>query len=255
LDLLDQFELINLKTLERVELLNRIDSKFIFPNQDLEDVLAELAKDYFILEIEGKRIHEYKNLYYDTSDFQLYRMHHNGKLNRLKVRMRQYVDSGLTYFEAKYKVKASRTDKARLKLSGWDETLSAEKKGCIDFSGVNPDNLQPVVSIDFQRITIARKDFGERATLDINLRFHHAQGDISLPNLVIAEVKQSKQSAVSPMLDCFRKRHYEESGFSKYAMAVASCFPVKYNTFKPNFIKINKLRGNRSILKAFHEPV
>ncbi len=252
---IDHFEPIDLKTIERVELLNRIDSKFIFPYQDLNDVLSELASHYFILTIEGKRIHAYRNLYYDTVDFQLYRMHHNGKLNRLKVRMRQYVDSGLTYFEAKYKVKANRTDKARMKLSGWDETLSAEKKGCIDFAGVNPDSLQPIISIDFQRITLARKDFGERATLDINLRFHHAEGDISLPNLVIAEVKQSKQSAISPMLDSFRKRHYEESGFSKYAMAVATCFPVKYNTFKPNFIKINKLRGNRNILKPFYEPV
>ena len=85
---------LSLEELDKVKLLNRVDSKFIFHIRALNDILKEVSEYYHILEIDQKRIFKYESLYFDTPDFLLYRHHHNGKPNRVKVRYRKYLDSG-----------------------------------------------------------------------------------------------------------------------------------------------------------------
>src|SRR5688500_3966537 len=101
---LNKFESITLNDLDQVRMLNRIDTKFVFHLSQFPAILDEIRDDYYALEIADNRVFAYESLYFDTEDFQLYRFHHNGKFNRLKVRYRRYTDSGLVFFEVKYKV-------------------------------------------------------------------------------------------------------------------------------------------------------
>jgi hypothetical protein len=243
---LQTFDAIGLKELDNVKLLNRVDSKYVFHISQFEDLLEEIRSQYNILEIDGKRLFSYESLYFDTDDYMLYKFHHNGKVNRLKVRYRKYLDSGLTYFEVKYKVKGTRTDKLRIKEADIKGELTEKELELIHHDYVDIHGLHKKLWVYFKRITLAGKNIGERATLDLNLSFDNFQQKRFFPELVIAEVKQEKSNVFSPMIQAFKKRHFEEVGFSKYSTGIALLEDIKHNAFKPNLIKINRIiDGNR----------
>ena len=83
--------------------MDRIDSKFVADISVLGCILEACKNDYTILDIQDTSIFKYENTYYDTLNYDLYRMHHNGKLNRYKIRQRHYSDTDQTYFEIKKK--------------------------------------------------------------------------------------------------------------------------------------------------------
>jgi hypothetical protein len=242
---LDAYTVVSLDDLVRVTLLNRVDSKYIFHFNELGALLHELSKDYSVLEIEGKKIHTYETLYFDTPDYKLYRFHHDGKLNRLKVRCRKYADSGLSFFEVKYKVKGLRTDKVRIEKADISRILGPEELNLIHHEQIKPEELVPGLWVYFKRITIVKNDYSERATIDIGLRFEKDGTEISYEDIVIAEIKQNKTSYTSPLIKALKARHFEKSGFSKYAMGLAAIEGLKSNRFKPNFIKIEKIRNGK----------
>lgn len=244
LNTLDTFESIDLKGLDNVQLLNRMDAKYVFHVNQFAELLEEIKEQYYVLEIEDKRAFSYESLYFDTEDYQLYKFHHNGKLNRLKVRFRKYVDSGLTYFEVKYKVKGTRTDKHRLREEEVKHELSDKELDLIHHDYLDVHGLQKKLWIHFKRITLAGKNMPERATLDLNLSFDNFKDKRTFPELVVAEVKQEKSNVFSPMIQAFKRRHFEEVGFSKYATGIAILEDIKSNAFKPNLIKINRIIKN-----------
>lgn len=244
--ILTEFETIELQDLTKVQLLNRVDTKYIFHVADLNGILADLKHDYYILEINGKMLHTYETLYFDTPDLLLYKFHHNGKINRLKVRYRRYADTGLTFFEVKYKVKGSRTDKIRLNKPDIFEDLGIEERELIQHHQVDPAWLKKRLWVHFYRITIAKKDYSERATLDVGLRFKNGEIEANYEDICVAEIKQNKTSYNSPLIKALKSRHLEKSGFSKYSMGIAATENVKANRFKPNFIKIDKIRNGNS---------
>lgn len=243
---LDLYQSMRLADLEQVQLLNRVDTKYVFHLGELENILFDLRDEYFVLEIEGKKIHAYETLYFDTPDLLLYKFHHNGRVNRIKVRYRRYADTGLTFFEVKYKVKGMRTDKIRLHKTDILECLGSEEQDLVRHYRVDPACLEKKLWVHFHRITIARKDFSERATLDVGLRFRNDTADVSYEDIVVAEIKQDKTSFGSPLIKALKSRHMEKSGFSKYTMGIAAIENVKSNRFKPNFIKIDKIRNGNS---------
>ena len=127
LDVLGRFESINLQQMDAVKLMNRTDTKFVFSRKLLNDVLSAITTDYSILEINNNIISSYKTLYFDTKDFNFFLDHHNGRGNRYKVRIRQYVESNLHFLEIKNKVKG-RTEKVRVRKEGFENGLSTESK-------------------------------------------------------------------------------------------------------------------------------
>lgn len=243
---LNDFDAISLKELDSVKLLNRVDSKYVFHITDFRNLLDEICSQYNILEIDGKRIFSYESLYFDTEDYLLYRFHHSGKLNRMKVRFRKYLDSGLTYFEVKYKVKGTRTDKVRIKEDDIKGELTEKELELVHHDYADIHGLQKKLWVYFKRITLAGKHISERATLDLQLSFDNFQQKRSFPELVIAEVKQAKSNVFSPMIQAFKKRHFEEAGFSKYSTGIALLENIKHNAFKPNLIKLNKIIDGNS---------
>ena len=112
--ILKQFPSISLQEIKDISLSGRYDRKFIFEKPLLKNILNSIAAYYKILETGDTRLNKYETLYYDTPDFELYKSHHNGKLNRYKIRTRKYVDSGICYFEIKSKNNKGQTSKDRL---------------------------------------------------------------------------------------------------------------------------------------------
>ena len=238
---INSFDSLTLEELDKVKLLNRVDSKYVIHIKDFPMILGEIQSDYKVLEIESKRIHRYESLYFDTVDFDLYKYHHNDKQDRFKVRYRKYLDTGLCYFEIKYKEKGNRTNKIRAKRIDISTTLSEADIKMIEHDLIKGEMLQEKVWVYFDRITIANNNFRERVTLDLNIRFDNKKTVKSFPELVVCEIKQEKSSYTSSVIKACTKRHYEQTGFSKYSTAIAMMEAVKNNNFKPNFIKINKL--------------
>lgn len=231
--------------MDRVALLNRTDTKYIFNFSALGPILEEVTGNYDVLEINGQRFSNYKTLYYDTPEFKSFLDHHNGKVNRTKIRFRNYVDSGITFLEIKFKNNKERTIKSRIQVDHIEETLSERSKAFIGTNSViDPDTLIPTLWNNFSRITLVHKTDNERLTIDFNLAFEQF-GKVSttaVDHLVIAEVKQEKVNVNSDFIKTVKKRHIRTSGMSKYCVGTAMLNKdVKSNNFKERILKIKKL--------------
>ena len=106
--ILYKFNPVKLEEMDRVSLLDRMDTKYVINANDLGKFLLLLSDSYLILEIDGRRQFSYDTLYYDTSGADMFLSHVRGKLNRYKVRKRVYVESDLTFLEVKYKMAHNR---------------------------------------------------------------------------------------------------------------------------------------------------
>ena len=98
---LDKFQPISLEEMDAVSLMKRVDTKFIFNIKILPQLLENIHKEYRVLEINKNRVMTYKSNYFDTPNSDLYLMHHNGKAKRVKIRIRNYVESNLFFLEVK----------------------------------------------------------------------------------------------------------------------------------------------------------
>ena len=157
-----QFSPISLKNMDEVKLMNRSDTKFTFSVQKLPILLKKLVPFYDVLEIKGKRLHSYKSLYFDTDDRKFYNDHHNRRVNRHKIRFREYEDSGLIFLEVKCKNNKGKTIKKRMKVNKIPNTLSNDHQRYV--TNIMGYSL-PVSSkqwINFNRITLVHKKLKER---------------------------------------------------------------------------------------------
>jgi len=126
------FSPISLEEMDGVKLMNRTDTKFTFSISVLPELFQNLSPFYNVLEIDNKRIHEYKSLYFDTKKRKFYYDHHNQRVNRFKVRFREYVDSGLTFLEVKRKNNKGKTIKKRLKVKDIVTSIKSEQQEYIN---------------------------------------------------------------------------------------------------------------------------
>lgn len=228
--------------MDGVELMNRMDTKFMLHERDLLHIVRHLPTDYRILEVNGLRGSHYETLYYDTPDFLFYRRHHSGKKNRLKIRKRSYVESGQTYLEVKFKSNKDRTIKDRTKVQGLALHLEERADAFITReTGLHYD-LEPKLYNRFVRSTFVRTEGPERITIDTGLSFYMNDRHIELPGLVIIEVKQSRSGKRSPFMECIKKAHIRPESFSKYCLGAALLFPeLKQNIFKEKIKKIQHI--------------
>jgi hypothetical protein len=228
--------------MDKVKLMNRVDTKFMFNMNELELVLRDLENDYRIVEIDNKRISTYRNLYFDTESFDLYHHHHNGKLNRYKVRYRNYVESDTGFLEVKFKSNKGRTIKTRI---AEDTIPILSNPSTLNFLQetlpFNPLTLKPKIWVNYNRITLVNKKANERITLDLNLEFEDSNKKTTLfDTLVIAEVKQSTRFN-SGFIQVMKNKQIHEVSISKYCFGSAITFlNLKNNNFKETIYNINK---------------
>lgn len=240
--ILNSYNPISLAEMDSVKLMDRTDTKFTFHINQLPEVL-ELAKAYYkVFEINNKRISDYKTLYYDTSDLELYNIHHTGKLNRYKVRHRTYVDSDIAFLEVKYKTNKGKTFKSRIKeLEVQNSWNSESTQFLLKKTPYIPSTLIPALWVNYSRITLVSIESKERLTLDLNLEFKKGDIEQKLHQLIIAEVKQEKAKG-SPFINIMKQLHIREGSISKYCMAMAYTEPsIKTNRFKAKLLSIKKI--------------
>ncbi|MDA3895821.1 MAG: polyphosphate polymerase domain-containing protein [Desulfobacteraceae bacterium] len=250
--LLAQFKSHSLDGLNNAGLMNRVDTKYILPISDLEKLLLILEPFYTVLEIDFSRSFAYRTTYFDTSEFGFYLMHHNGKLNRFKVRHRLYVDSGDLYVEVKHKTNKRVTQKDRVLIDGNSSTKDRINTLVSQpFEGSRTPLFKSLIC-SYVRIALADETNGERVTLDFNLSFadpNHTQTEQSTP-VLIAEVKRENRKVPSKFIDLMDRLRHKPVSFSKYCIGCALVHSdrIKTNRFKSTLNALAQIssKGNRT---------
>lgn len=259
-EILTTYDPITLAEMKGIRLMNRTDTKFVTTVGQLEKLLAMAGDMYYAQDIFGKRMAPYYTVYYDTPEWDMYNVHHTGRANRQKLRIRSYVDSGHNFLEIKTKNNHKRTKKRRVLVEGFDPSQprydlifdSCRPEGeavCTDFMkqylGYDPQMLHEQLENRFDRITLVNKQKTERLTIDTNLRFHNLTtgSDASFDGIAIIELKRDGL-AYSPILEMLRRLRIKPLGFSKYCMGSALTNErLRVNRFLPRLRAIDKLRA------------
>ncbi|MCB9137311.1 MAG: polyphosphate polymerase domain-containing protein [Caldilineaceae bacterium] len=252
---LERFQPIQLDAMESVALLKRVEVKYVMPAGMLPFILDALYDRYAVLEVAGQRLNRYRTLYFDTADFAMYRRHHAGAADRYKVRSRTYVDSDSSFLEVKHKTNRKRVIKSRIPTSEQINLLRGEAAGFVnDACPYDPNRMQPTLGNSYRRITLADTVRQERVTLDVDLRFDGAGRSVSLPHIVIAEVKQERFSQASEFIRLMHQYHVRRNGFSKYCMGASMVYPeLKQNRFKKKHRLLARLAEWQPTERIGHE--
>jgi hypothetical protein len=242
-NIISSFSQITLDQMDNVKLMKRTDTKFAFHAKLLPELLNKLTPFYSVLDINGDFIHDYKSIYYDTDNRKFFLDHHNQRVNRYKIRFREYVGSKLTFLEIKCKNNKKQTIKKRIKVDKMSRDLSLDHKKFIN--NIIKEDI-PVSSrqqIDFSRITLVSKHNKERLTIDINLSFKDKDLVGDMKQVIIAEVKQERISRKSDFMRITKEMSILPMRLSKYCMSTLLLNPfLKGNRFKEKVLFINKLK-------------
>jgi hypothetical protein len=242
-ELLDPFEPITLQEMDRVKLMNRMDTKFAFRFSDLNTLLPLLTLNYRVLTIEGTNTPHYESLYFDDERFSFFRDHHNGKGDRFKVRIRKYVESNLFFLEIKHKIKG-RTDKKRIVTDQFNEVLPESDLAFVHKELQANKNLVPTMWNSFQRITLVSKTENERLTLDFNILFEKDGVKKTFKQLVIAELKQEDLNRNSVFYQLMKEQRIRPYRLSKYCLGSVEIYgedKLKFNRFKKKLLYLKKI--------------
>lgn len=230
---------------QKAEMLSRIDNKYIVDAECLMALLAELCDSFDVLDIDGKRLFSYSTRYFDDTDLRGYYDHHQRRRKRCKVRVREYCDAGIVFLEVKTNEKRSLTQKRRMNLkdmcSALDERCRAFVNRCFkeSYDESFKKSLCPVITIDYQRITLVAKQGGERLTIDTNLVFRGNDNCCEVPSdTYIIETKSDRGNGIADKL--LRAQHVQPTRrVSKYCMGmVLTRQALKFNGFLPALRKL-----------------
>lgn len=237
------FSFVSLNEMNKVKLMNRMDTKYWFHIKDLQSILNEVVNDYYILAIDSKTILPYSTTYFDTDRKSMFISQQNGKLNRYKIRKRTYLTSGVCFLETKFKSNKGRTIKERIPSNNQSIlTSTAEGKFVQSTSPYFGSQLSPVLENNFSRIMLVSKNFDERCTIDFNLAFKTENTNIAIENLTIIEIKTGQNTLDSQMSKALNQFRIKSSGFSKYCIGTAiTDNTVKRNSIKPKIRRLEKV--------------
>lgn len=242
IEILGQFPSVDLTNMDKVKLMDRKDTKFMFREEHLAEILQGLTGEYRVLWVNDCFSCPYESLYYDTPEYQFYYDHHRGKLNRYKVRYRKYLGTNTSFFEIKHKNAKERTIKNRVRVSVVPGHLGIIESDFLYSNTFLPgENLSLAIRVTFNRITLVNLNSPERVTLDTHLTFYHQDHLLTLPGIIIAEAKQDK-TVVSPFVARMKQRHIRKGSISKYCLGMSLLVPdIKCNNFKSKIHTLKKL--------------
>ncbi|MFI3277928.1 MAG: polyphosphate polymerase domain-containing protein [Rikenellaceae bacterium] len=242
---IEQFQGISLSEMDEVKLMNRTDRKYWFHIDLLAGLLEDVAPYYYILEVNGKRNLPYSTTYYDTKGDEMYQNHHRGKMNRYKVRRRNYISTNSSFLEVKFKSNKGRTVKVRKSSDYQNTSFNAEDEVFIrENTPYSCCDLKSVLVNGFRRLMLVSKAMNERCTIDSELRFRSDEGEAALNDLTIVEVKTDGRS-YSKIIEALNLRRLRPSGFSKYCMGRSlTQSSLKQNNFKEKHRTIDKRLNN-----------
>jgi VTC domain len=248
--LVQPFAPINLAALNgKAAMLERLDNKYVVRAEVLQQALAHLAEHFDVLEIDGRRLFTYETCYFDDAARRSFHDHQQGRRQRMKVRMRRYLDAGLCFVEVKLKDKRGITVKKRLACAdadygALDDNAMAHVQRCYEqqYGRAFDGQLEPVIEMRYSRITLVAKQGGERMTIDTRLHFmqgerRHAADD----DLFIVETKSANGRGLA---DAILKRWHQHptNGCSKYCVGMSVLGAVtQFNRFLPALRKLGAL--------------
>ena len=225
-------------------LLKRVDTKFICHRKHLPELCAPLQQDYNAA-VSGTTTHApYRTIYLDTDGRKCLTDHHRGKRPRFKVRIRHHLAREMTFLEVKESRRKGKTAKDRIHLPFSTEDVSPEQ--LTESLAAHPDipaaELRPRMWVEFSRTTLVGIDVEERITIDTDLVFRDQNGEKSLSDLAILEVKQNRRNHHSPSMKALRPRQYVELSLSKYITGAQFLWPeIRLNRYKPNVREIQRV--------------
>jgi len=252
-DELKHFIPISLEETSSVQLMIRSDLKFAIKDSSLPEILSNIKSDYRILEIANERQFTYRNTYFDTSDFLCYYDHYYGRIDRYKLRLREYVENKETFAEIKRKKENGLTHKQRIPVSGlFDPNVSRFYKASTDISFKLFDAK---MHSTFRRITLVGLETGERITIDTDMHFYLDDQNFSLPGLALIELKYEVKEKTNGLLPVLARMGVASIPFSKYCIAAAIFYPDLHNeSFRPIFHRMDEVCNDNSAFKHIIEP-
>lgn len=241
-DLIKRFENIDLDSMSKVTLMNRVDRKFLLNKGELIEVCNKINNEYYLLEVNGRHDLPYSTTYLDTMDNAMYKAHHNGKLNRFKIRYRKYELSDVSFLETKFKTNKGQTIKTRIPSAYNSKGFSKQEADFItDSTPYCCTDLIITLINNFSRLTLVNRNFQERCTIDLNITYKNGHFIKTIDDLVVIEVKTSNKTHHSPMASLLDRSGIKSSGFSKYCMGrVMMDTNLKQNAFKPRVLQLQK---------------
>lgn len=246
---LENFTSIQLNEMDEVALMERVDEKFTVKTEQIFKILNLLSNNYRCLEINNNRLFSYQTEYLDNAESILFNNHQNGKLNRFKIRFRDYIQSNISFLEVKFKSNKGITKKTRIKVPFKSRENSIECNRFINKNTpYNPTKLNITLTNNFDRVTLVNLSTQERVTLDVNLKFNNKKITKEVPELAVIEVKREKGNRKSEILNLLKTNGIRPTRFSKYTIGSVLLNPeLKYNNFKRKLLFINKINSNGSI--------
>jgi hypothetical protein len=213
------------------ELQTRVDRKYVLPRRAVAGLLAEIAADARVLEIDGQREFGYESVYFDTPELLSYRLTALRRRRRFKIRTRTYLDSAQCWLEVKTEGSRGSTVKERLPYAMTDHAELAPGRWFVDgilarlavpaWAGLS---FEPTLVTRYRRSTLLLPATRSRVTIDTQLMWQAGDaGQLSLPRLVVVETKTG--STPSPVDRLLWARQYRPVKISKYATGLAALRP------------------------------
>lgn len=239
---LTEFVPISLEHLNAtMELLERIDDKYLIDAKQINKILTKMKKYYSILNIKWKSIFVYDNVHFDTADLDSYKMHLSNITRRWKARSRMYVDSKLSFFECKIK-NSKVTSKYRFQIEP-EKHWVIDKESELFLSEIVKTNIKKTLKSDiapkvitrYKRMTFCWLETQERVTVDVDLEFCVFGKDerIKLPNLIIVENKYQKDKSVFDKIA-------KELNLKTVSSCSKYCFGLIYTWLTSEYSKFKK---------------
>jgi hypothetical protein len=211
----------------RAALRRRVDTKYVVSREALVGVVARAADDYQVLEIDRRRAFTYESVYFDTPELRCFADHVDDVRPRFKSRSRLYRETGACFFEVKVKDEADTTrkrqcaydpaDHGRVTDGAWrflDETL-----GELALQGA-PEDLAATLATRYRRVTLAAREGGERATIDLDVAMESMDDrEVALrEDMALVETKTDGEAGLVDAL--LSSTGCEPTSISKYRLGV-----------------------------------
>jgi hypothetical protein len=217
---------------ELAELQTRVDRKYFVPAAVFRRMIAELAGELRVLDMDGRRTFGYESVYFDTPELTTYRAHVQRRRQRFKARTRTYTDTGLCMFEVKLTGARGETVKQRVphpeqhRAELTDGALAHLRSTLGQaYHQDLPVGMQPTLVTTYRRTTFVSRTGEARLTCDSGLRALDLQHEVhDTGTHVLVESKSGGQggSAADRIL---RELGIRPVSVSKYCVAVAALHP------------------------------
>jgi hypothetical protein len=213
------------------ELQTRVDRKYFVPAGVFRQMIAALAGQMQVLEIDGRRTFGYESIYFDTPELDTYHAHIQRRRQRFKARTRTYTDSGLCMFEVKLTGTRGETVKERVPHPVEDSGELTEKalEHLRTALGQNyrrdlPSRLRPTLATTYRRTTFVSRTGDVRLTCDVGLTCLDVRHEVrDTGTHVLVESKSAGQGSAPD--EILRRLGVRTASISKYCVGVAALHP------------------------------